>query len=104
VDVTVGDDFLGLCDQKWSSQHGSCSKWLWCWVLFNSCNCTLVNCMICSLAQALFQALNGGYVNKFQAYCLHMRALCPSCCGWRWHFQKPALSTGELKRVPFVKW
>jgi len=81
VGVTVEDDFLGLCDQKWSSLHGSCSQWLWYCVLFNSCTCTLVNCMVCSLAQALFQALNGGYVNKFQAYCFHMRALYPPPSG-----------------------
>jgi hypothetical protein len=34
VGMTVGDDFLGLCDQKSSYQHGSCSQWLWCYRLF----------------------------------------------------------------------
>jgi len=36
LDVAVGDDFLGLCTEKYFYQNGSSSEWLWCCGFFFS--------------------------------------------------------------------
>lgn len=115
-DITVGDNFLGLYNQKSSFQHGHCFQWFWCCGVFKP---TPVNSMsllygvrysLHDHQQPSMLPLKGGWCKHTPDLSLvfHMCCSWPVAripCGLRWKFHKPALSTGhcELKAVSINK-
>jgi len=97
VDITAGGDFLGLCDQKSSYKHVSDFGRLRRYGhFFNSHTRPRVNRVLRN--QLAVDVL--GVLSFAEAATSYSRSSQPSgslCCGRRWHFRKPALSTDQFK-------
>ena len=100
-DITVGGDFLGLVIKK---ANIKCVRF-WTvtelWAFFNSRTRPRVNRVLRNrLAGDVLNLV--AYLLRCQHYFRHLtlRSSQPSgslCCGRRWHFRKPALSTDQFK-------
>ena len=99
LDITAGGDFLGLCDQKSSYKHVSEFRRLRSYGhFFNSRTRPRVNRVLRNQLAGDVLSLVAYRLWKLQTS--NSRSSQPSislCCGRRWHFRKPALSTDQFK-------
>ena len=100
-DITAGGDFLGLCDQKIHVNMCPILDGYGVMGIFNPCTRRRVNRV--SRNQLTGDVLDlMAYLLRCQHYFSppDSRSSQPSgslCCGRRWHFRKPALSTDQFK-------
>ena len=101
VDITAEDDFLGLCDQKSSYKHVSDFGWLRSYghfiipvhALAWTASYRTSWRVIYSTWQLIFCVVS----IIFATFSRSSQPRGSLCCGRRWHFLKPALSTDQFK-------
>ena len=97
MDITAGGDFLSLCDQKSSYKH------VYDFGRLRSYGHLLIPVHDLVLNRVLRNQLTGTQLGGLlfaEAATSISRSSQPSgslCCGRRWHFRKPALSTDQFK-------
>ena len=104
VDITVGGDFLGLCDQKSSYKHVSDFGRLWSYGHFLIPVHALV--WAASYGTSWRVMYSAWWLIVAEAATSNSRSSQPRgslCCGRRWHFRKSALSTDQFQ-LKVISW